>query len=205
MQFRWIALGTVILSAALVSACGGNATDASLSGRSASTMSKSDGRYTSSGNDDDDCDDSDHHNSSSSMQKQNSKNDDSDECKDEDEHHKSSSSHSLSMSSSKGDKDKDHDGDDDDCKVTICHIPPGNHCAEHEIRVDKSAMTGHIEHGDYPGKCDVQPPPPPPPPPPACGAVDQPCCVVVGLPDPICLAGLSCGGLDGNTCVGAGG
>jgi len=203
MQFKWISLGTVILSAALVAACGGNAVDGSLSARSSSTMSKADSRYTPSGkHDDDDCDDSDHKSSNSSMDKS-SKGDDSDECKEDDDSHGSSSSHSMSMSSSSSskdkNKDKDKDRDDDDCKVTICHIPPGNHCAEHEIRVGKSAVPAHIAHGDYPGKCDVAPPPPPPPPPPpACGDVGQPCCA--GL----CVAGLLCGGADGNTCTAGG-
>ena len=181
MQFRWISLGTVILSAALVAACGGNAVDGSLSARSSSTMSKADSRYTSSGNhDNDDCDDSDHKSSddSRSMSKSKSKSDDSDECKDDDSH-MSSSSHSLSMASSSKDKDKDH-GDDDDCKVTICHIPPGNHCAEHEIRIGKSAVPAHIAHGDYPGACDQ---PPPPPPPPAC---DPAACPAVPNGSPIC-------------------
>ena len=114
---------------------------------------------------------------------------DDDECKGSDDDHdqsKSLSSHSFSMSSKS-------DDDDANCKVTICHIPPGNHCNEHTIRVGKSAVRAHIAHGDYPGACDPQAPPqpPPPPPPPVClpetgdCSTGATCCA--GL---ICLAGV---------------
>jgi len=181
MQLRWIAIGVVCLSAALLSACGNASGD--MSARSASAaLSKSNSRYDASDkdkSDNDECDESEHSDKSSDKSKSltksssKSKDDDSDECKEsEDEHHKSSGhsySKSMSFDSKSSSKDgKDHDKDDDDtCKVTICHIPAAENCKPHKIRVGKSEVEGHIEHGDYPGACDpVVPPPPPPPPPP---------------------------------------
>jgi len=184
MQLRWITIGVVCFSAALLSACGNASGD--LSARSASAaMSKSNGRYDSSDkdknkSDNDDCDEADESDNSSSKSSSlersssKSKDDDSDECKSDDDHDKSSG-HSYSKSmrvdskSSGKDDGKDHDkkDDDDTCKVTICHIPAAENCKPHKIRVGKSEVEGHIEHGDYPGACDpVVPPPPPPPPPP---------------------------------------
>jgi hypothetical protein len=223
MQLRWIAIGVVCFSAALLSACGNASGD--MSARSASAaMSKTGSRYDSSDkdknkSDDDECDESDDSDKSSSKSKSlttsssKSKDDDSDECKESDDDHKSSghsSSKSMSVASKSSSKDgKDHDKDDDDtCKVTICHIPPGNTCKPHKIRVGKSAVQAHVEHGDYPGACDpgpVDPPPPPPPPPsppppPVCvpdlGActVDADCCALsVCLPDLASATGKSCG------------
>jgi hypothetical protein len=161
MQLRWFTIGVVCFSAALLSACGGAPGTALTSRSDASAMSKAAGRYDS--NDKDDCDE-DHDKSqdkSSSLSVQ-SKDDDK-ECKDSDDHDKSKDN-SSSLSSSLYSRDQDHDGGDDaNCKVTICHIPPGNACREHTIRIGKSAVPAHIAHGDYPGACDAPPPPPPPP------------------------------------------
>jgi hypothetical protein len=193
MQLRWIAIGVVCFSAALLSACGSAA--GNTSARSAAVMSKSTATYNTSDKDndsqdkDDDCDESDDSDKSSNsdkssdsdksgskskslsmMSSKSSKSDDDKpECKDDDNHGKSSGSHdsskSLSMSKSNSrDDGKGHGKDDDDtCKVTICHIPPGNHCKPHKIRVGKSAELAHIEHGDYLGACDPGPVTPPPP------------------------------------------
>jgi hypothetical protein len=186
MQLRWIAIGVVCFSAALLSACGGAAGDASLSSREASALSskESDRGYSSAKGDDgkdhdkDDCDCDDDDSKSKSKSKDDDK---KPECKDDDhdrDHDKSkdkdksrhymSVSSSMNMASKSKDKSKDDDRDDDDsCKVTVCHRPPGNRCNEHTIRVGKSAVSAHVAHGDYPGSCDpVDPPPPPPPPPP---------------------------------------
>jgi hypothetical protein len=177
MQSRWIAIGVVCFSAALLSACGGAPATPLASQSDATAMSKSDGRYdtSKSDKDKDDCDESEDHDKSSDTSRSlstKSKDDDDKECKDSGDDHdnsmgydKSSRSLMLSKSSSK-DKDgtdKDHDDDDANCKVTICHVPPGNPSNEHSIRVGKSALRAHIEHGDYLGSCDAPPPPPPPP------------------------------------------
>src|SRR5438067_303189 len=171
MQLRWVAIGVVCFSAALLSACGGAPGTALTSKSDASAMSKSDGRYdTSSKGDKDDCDGSEDHDKSDDKSSRSlsarSKDDDDKECKDDDYDHDKSkdsdksrdmSSRSLSMSSKSSSKDedgKDHD-DDATCKVTICHVPPGNACNEHQIRVGKSAVRAHIEHGDYLGSCDA--------------------------------------------------
>src|SRR5882762_3275420 len=138
MQLRWIAIGVVCFSAALLSACGGAPSTALASRTDASAMSKSDGRYDTSSKDKDKDDGKD------------DGKDDDKECKsyDDDDHDHDSrdhkSSHSLSMSSKSSSKDKDndrdHDDDDANCKVTVCHVPPGNPCNEHKIRVGKSAV-----------------------------------------------------------------
>src|SRR4030081_3012244 len=127
MQFRWIAISVVCFSAALLSACGGAPSTALASKADASAMSKSDGRYdTSSKKDKDECDESEDHD------KSNDKSNDK--------------SRSLSTKSSNKDKDhdkdhdKNHDDDDANCKVTVCHVPPGNACREHELHVGKSAV-----------------------------------------------------------------
>lgn len=49
--------------------------------------------------------------------------------------------------------DKDAGGGDERDKVTICHIPPGNHDNAHTIRVGSPALEAHLAHGDKPGKC----------------------------------------------------
>lgn len=71
----------------------------------------------------------------------------------------------------KDDKDKhcdkdgksDHDDKDDDDdqagKVTICHIPPGNHDNGHTITVGASAVKAHLAHGDKVGACVESVPP----------------------------------------------
>ena len=199
MQSRWISISVMCFSAALLSACGGAPSGTALTSRSDTTaMSKADGRYdaSSKGDDKDECDESGDHDKSADKSslsvKSNDKDDD--ECKGSDDDHdqsKSLSSHSFSMSSKS-------DDDDANCKVTICHIPPGNHCNEHTIRVGKSAVRAHIAHGDYPGACDPQAPPQPPPPPPppvclpetaACSATGAACCT--GL---LCLSGVCSAG-----------
>jgi len=149
MQLRWIAIGMVCFSAALLSACGNSAGD-TLSARSASgAMSKSTSRYDSSGKDateQAECDASD-------------------------------GSNSLA----------------DNCKVTICHVPPGNDGNRHTIRVGESAVPAHIDHGDYPGACDpVDPPPPQCLPDMSVCTVDADCCPgSVCMPDP--FQGTACG------------
>lgn len=49
-------------------------------------------------------------------------------------------------------------------KVLICHYPPGNPSARHEICISKNALAAHqshgngsIEHQDHLGKCDSRP------------------------------------------------
>src|SRR4051812_35007034 len=169
MQLRWIAISVMCFSAALLSACGGAPGTALTSRSDESAMSK-DSRYESSSKSDDkdECGESEDHDKSSHSFSVKSKDDDK-ECEDSDDdydHDRSSgsmSSHSLSMSSSRKDNDgRHHDDDDANCKVTICHVPPGNVCNEHTIRVGKSAVPAHRAHGDSPGSCDVQPPPPGP-------------------------------------------
>ena len=47
-----------------------------------------------------------------------------------------------------------HHGDGDDAgKITICHVPPGNHAKRHTISVGASAWDAHRAHGDYRGEC----------------------------------------------------
>lgn len=41
-----------------------------------------------------------------------------------------------------------------DKKVTVCHVPPGNHAKAHSIEVGASALAAHLKHGDFPGECD---------------------------------------------------
>ena len=63
-----------------------------------------------------------------------------------------------------GDDDsEDDDAEDDNSgdhgskdKETICHTPPGNPDKSHTITVGKSAVSDHLAHGDYLGKCDKQ-------------------------------------------------
>src|SRR4051812_6443752 len=193
MQSRWIAIGVVCFSAALLSACGGASGTALTSRSDASALSKTAGRYDTSKNDDkDECDESEDHDKSSdksrSLSVKSKDSDDDKECKESDDHDKSwygKSSRSVSMSSYNDDKDRDHDEDDDaNCKVTVCHVPPGNHCNEHTIRVGKSAVPAHIAHGDYPGSCDA---PPPTPTPPACFAETVACTATAE-----CCSGLAC-------------
>ncbi len=53
-------------------------------------------------------------------------------------------------------------GDDDEELVTICHRPPGNPDAGHEITINLSALPAHLAHGDTLGSCsgsDEDPPP----------------------------------------------
>ncbi len=38
-------------------------------------------------------------------------------------------------------------------KVTICHIPPGNPNAAHNITISQSAVKAHLGHGDTDGSC----------------------------------------------------
>ena len=38
-------------------------------------------------------------------------------------------------------------------KVTICHIPPGNRAAAHNITISSSALKAHLGHGDVLGPC----------------------------------------------------
>jgi hypothetical protein len=45
----------------------------------------------------------------------------------------------------------DHDGRGG--KITICHVPPGNHSARHTITVGESAWGAHQRHGDHRGAC----------------------------------------------------
>jgi hypothetical protein len=198
MQLRWIAIGVVCFSAALLSACGGAPSTALASRTDASAMSKSDGRYDASSKDKDDCDESEDHDKSKDKSRSLStrSKDDDKECEHDDDYDHDSkdhkSSHSLSMSSKSSSKDKDndrdHDDDDANCKVTVCHVPPGNACNEHKIRVGKSAVRAHIEHGDYLGSCDVPPPPPPAPVcvPSACPAPADPNAMAICNPDGTC-------------------
>ena len=166
MQLRWIAIGVVCFSAALLSACGGAPSSALASRSEASAMSKAEGRYdTSKKRDSDD------------------KDDDDKECKDDDHSDSSNVAKSSLISSNSGSEDgSEHDGDEANCKVTICHIPPGNHCNEHTIRVGRSAVPAHIAHGDYPGSCDVPPPVPACMPEGATGCtITADCCPGLGL------------------------
>jgi len=42
-------------------------------------------------------------------------------------------------------------------KVTICHVPPGNPAAKHEIVIPASAVPAHLKQGDYMGPCSGRP------------------------------------------------
>jgi len=198
MQLRFIAISVVCYSAALLSACGGAPGTALTSRSDASAMSKAGGRYDSSSrNDKDDCDESEDHDASSHSLSVKSDDDDK-ECKSSDDYSGGSkdwSSRSLSVSSSSSSSSSKDDDDDANCKVTICHIPPGNHCNEHTIRVGKSAVRAHIAHGDYPGKCDAAPPPPPPPPPPpaACLPDTTACTLSADCCSGVCMLNGTCG------------
>ena len=64
------------------------------------------------------------------------------------------------------DKPANDDKGNNDKKVTICHIPPGNPSAAHNITISVNALPAHLGHGDTEGACPSVPPPPPPPPPP---------------------------------------
>src|SRR3954469_6027258 len=224
MQLRWIAIGVVCFSAALLSACG-NAPGGMSARSSSAAMSKANSRYDSSDKDknksDDDCEESEDSDKSSDKSKSltmssKSKDDESDECKESEDEHRKSSGHSYSKSmsldsksSSKDGKDHDKDGKDT-CRVSICHVPGVNNCKPHKMRVRKSAVQAHFEHGDYPGACDptpgpvdpppVDPPPVDPPPAPQCTpdfsacTVDANCCAgSICLPDAAASTGFSCG------------
>ena len=39
-------------------------------------------------------------------------------------------------------------------KVTLCHVPPGNHDKAHSITVSGLSVLAHLDHGDYLGACD---------------------------------------------------
>jgi len=39
-------------------------------------------------------------------------------------------------------------------KVTVCHVPPGNPAAAHEITIGSPAYDAHVAHGDPPGPCE---------------------------------------------------
>lgn len=39
-------------------------------------------------------------------------------------------------------------------KVTICHIPPGNPAAFHDIEVGATAVAAHLAHNDFAGRCE---------------------------------------------------
>src|SRR5690606_24649982 len=39
-------------------------------------------------------------------------------------------------------------------KDLLCHVPPGNPSARHEIQVGAPAVPAHLAHGDYLGKCE---------------------------------------------------
>ena len=39
-------------------------------------------------------------------------------------------------------------------KVEVCHIPPGNPANFHTIKVGESALSAHLDHGDFAGPCD---------------------------------------------------
>ncbi|NOK12020.1 hypothetical protein [Corallococcus exercitus] len=41
-----------------------------------------------------------------------------------------------------------------DGRVSICHIPPGNHANAHTITVGAPAVAAHLHHGDRMGACD---------------------------------------------------
>jgi hypothetical protein len=47
-------------------------------------------------------------------------------------------------------KGHDHGG-----KVTICHIPSGDHSKRKTLSVGSSAWPAHQAHGDYRGACDA--------------------------------------------------
>ena len=54
-----------------------------------------------------------------------------------------------------------HDGDRDaDGKVTLCHVPGGDHSKAHTITVGESAWSAHQGHGDYRGACKANAPGP---------------------------------------------
>ena len=51
----------------------------------------------------------------------------------------------------------DDNGYEKDDKVTLCHIPKGNHINAHTITVGAPAYGAHLAHGDYEGPCDYDP------------------------------------------------
>jgi len=42
-------------------------------------------------------------------------------------------------------------------KVTICHTPPGNPTAKHELIIPSGSVASHLAHGDYMGACSGSP------------------------------------------------
>ncbi len=44
---------------------------------------------------------------------------------------------------------------EEDKKITICHIPPGNHDNPHTISISENAWPAHLKHGDTMGECIV--------------------------------------------------
>jgi hypothetical protein len=43
---------------------------------------------------------------------------------------------------------------DDRGRVTLCHIPPGNHANAHTLTVGQPAVKAHLKHGDTLGACE---------------------------------------------------
>lgn len=49
--------------------------------------------------------------------------------------------------------DTDSKKSDDDDRVVICHVPPGNNENRKAMTIPRSALQGHLNHGDYVGEC----------------------------------------------------
>lgn len=50
------------------------------------------------------------------------------------------------------------DGTCDSGKALLCHVPPGNPAALHDICVGEAAVGAHLNHGDFLGCCDSSTP-----------------------------------------------
>ena len=59
-------------------------------------------------------------------------------------------SDNVSEEENGGEGGEEEEGDD---SVTVCHIPPGNPNNAHTIIVGASAVSDHLDHGDYLGEC----------------------------------------------------
>ncbi|MBI1956843.1 MAG: fibronectin type III domain-containing protein [Candidatus Niyogibacteria bacterium] len=76
--------------------------------------------------------------------------------KKENEEHKKDTDEKTAVKVKIGQDDEDEDENDDrngEGKVTICHIPPGNHKNPRTMTIARSAEKAHVAHGDTQGPC----------------------------------------------------
>jgi hypothetical protein len=85
-----------------------------------------------------------------------------------------------------------------DCKVTICHVPPGNPDNAHTITIGEAAVRAHLAHGDKCGQCGAG----------ACIPQGGSCSQNSGIGSDACNPAACCPGLGcrvvDNTCQGLG-